>query len=79
MQKLAGDAELGADLADFIFIERGQRLDNAAAVDQLLDAGDAVVMGLDNIGFAPCRPTRWCRDKSCLAPGSSSRPENGRC
>ena len=40
-----------ADRAHFVFIEIGQRLDDAAGFHQLLDAGNAVVMGLDGGRF----------------------------
>src|ERR1700736_4719081 len=49
VQKLARDTELGADLANLIFIKRGQRLDDPARLDQLLNSGNSVVMGLDDI------------------------------
>src|SRR5437868_6073328 len=50
MQKLAGDSQLLADFANLILVEGCQRLNDAAAVDQLLDSGNAIVMGLDQIG-----------------------------
>src|ERR1051326_2577597 len=49
MQKLAGNPELRADLANLVLIERCQRLDDAAAFDQLLDACDPIVVGLDHV------------------------------
>src|ERR1700722_4378367 len=51
MQELAGYAQLRADLANFIFIKRSQRFNDAAGVDQLLNAGDAIVVSLDDVGF----------------------------
>src|SRR5216684_3177435 len=51
VQILVGDAELGADLAYLVLVERRERLDDAAVVDQLLDTGYSVVMGLDEIGL----------------------------
>ncbi len=51
IQKLRRNAQLPADLANFIFVKRSQRLDDAACFDQLLNARDAIVMGLDDVGF----------------------------
>src|ERR1700689_5485205 len=51
VEKLGGNAQLFADLANFIFIKPRQRLDDAARVDQLLNSGDAIVMGLDHVGL----------------------------
>src|SRR5580658_8921088 len=48
---LRGKAEFPADLAHLILIVRTQRLDDTAGVDQPLDAGDAVMMRLDDGGF----------------------------
>ena len=50
-QQFRGERKLAADGADFVLIERRKRFDDAAFVDQLLNAGDAVVMGLDEIGL----------------------------
>ncbi len=47
----AGNAQLFADLANFVFIERRQRLDDPARLDQLLDARHAIVMSLDDVGL----------------------------
>ena len=51
LQQFRGERKLPADGADFVLIERRQRFDDAAFVDQLLNAGDAVVMGLDEVGL----------------------------
>ena len=45
------EAQFAADGADFVLIEGRERLDDAAFLDQLLNPGDAVVVGLDEIGF----------------------------
>ncbi len=45
------ETQLAADGAHFVFIERRQGLDHAAFLDQLLNSGDAVVVGLDEIGL----------------------------
>ena len=50
-EELSRDTKLSANFANFIFVKRGEGFDDAAGVDQRLDAGDAVVMGLDEIGF----------------------------
>ena len=39
VEQLGGKPQLAADLADFVLIERLQRLHDAPCVDQLLDAG----------------------------------------
>src|SRR5258708_12998382 len=52
---LIGDAELRADFADLVLIERCKRLDDAAVVDQLLDAGYALVLSLIEVGLG-CPP-----------------------
>src|SRR4030081_1986256 len=48
---LIGDAQLRSDLANLALVEPGERLDDAAVIDQLLDAGHAIVMGLDEVGL----------------------------
>src|SRR5579862_1412668 len=57
MQKLAGDSELGADLADLILIEGRQRLNDPATFDQLLDSGHPIVVRLDDV--RSCGSTRF--------------------
>src|SRR5579871_896488 len=49
MQELRGNSQLGADLAHFVFIEGRQRLDDSSRVNQFLNSGDTVVMGLYDI------------------------------
>src|SRR5437868_5443710 len=49
VQEFRGDSQLFADLADFVLIERRERLDDSAGLDQLLNTCDAVVMSLDDI------------------------------
>ena len=39
VEELGGQAQLAADLAHFVFVVGTQRLDDAARVDQLLNAG----------------------------------------
>ena len=51
VEQFRREAKLAADGADFVLIEGRERFDDAAFVDQLLNAGDAVVMGLDELGF----------------------------
>src|SRR5260370_9721093 len=46
-----GVAEFGADLAYLVLVERRERLDDAAVINQFLDPGYAIVMGLDEIGL----------------------------
>ena len=47
IQQFRGQAQFAADLAHLILVERLQRLHDAAALDQLLNAGHAIVMRLD--------------------------------
>src|SRR5690242_19392100 len=51
VEQCGSQPELPADGAHFIFIERCQRLDDAAFLNQALNPGDPVVMGLDEFGL----------------------------
>src|SRR5579884_478170 len=48
-EKAVRYANLASDLAHFVFVERSERLDNAARFNQRLNAGHAIVMRLDQI------------------------------
>ena len=50
-EELGGEAEFAAEFAHLILVELGEGFDDAVFVDELLDAGDAVVVGLDEVGF----------------------------
>src|SRR5262249_60926353 len=52
VEKSRGHPDLTADLAYLILIERLQRFDDALHLDQLLNAGNSVVMRLDDGGFS---------------------------
>src|SRR2546430_13518300 len=47
-EQRCGKAQLTADLAHLILIERAERLDDATLVEQFLNAGDPVVVRLDS-------------------------------
>ena len=51
VQQFGREAQFAADGANFVLIKGRERLDDAAFVDQLLNPGDAVVMGLDQVGL----------------------------
>ena len=51
IEQFGGQAQFAADLAHFVLVERFQRLHDAARFDQLLNAGHAVVMRLDEGGL----------------------------
>ena len=51
LEQILGNPQLAADFAHFIFVERAERLDDALGGEQLLDAGHAVVMRLDDGSF----------------------------
>ena len=51
VQQFVRQAQLAADLAHLVLVEVRQRLDDAALFDQLLNAGDAVVVRLDQVGL----------------------------
>src|SRR5580658_9805688 len=44
-------AKLVADGPDLVLIERAEGFDHAALIDELLNPRDAIVVGLDEIGF----------------------------
>src|SRR5579875_1852639 len=50
-EKFFGNANLAADFAHFVFIEGCERLDEASGIDERLNPGNAIVVGLDEIGF----------------------------
>ncbi len=50
VEEFRRQAQLAADGADFVLIERAQRLHNLAALDQFLDAGHPIVVGFDDGG-----------------------------
>src|SRR4030088_205004 len=47
IEELGGQAQFTADFADFVLIECTKGLDQAVAFEEFLDAGHAVVVGLD--------------------------------
>ncbi len=51
VEQVRRESKLAADGADFILIKGRERLDDSAFGDQALNSGDAVVMGLDQLGF----------------------------
>src|SRR5437879_8614380 len=56
-QLLRSQTQFQRDLADLILVKRTERLDDAARLEQLLDAGDSVVVRLDGLG--PLRSARF--------------------
>src|SRR5580704_7761957 len=50
LEQLRRQTQLQADLADLILVERAERLDNTAFLQQLLYTGDAVMMRLNSLG-----------------------------
>src|ERR1035438_1562256 len=50
-EQIGAQAKLAAQLAHLVLVKQAQRFDEAVLGNQLLNAGHAVVMGLDQIGF----------------------------
>src|SRR5271167_4214978 len=50
-QKLGRHTQLCPYLTNFIFVKRGQRLEYSIGLDKRLNPRDAIVMGLDEVGF----------------------------
>ena len=50
-EQIGAQAELAAQFAHLVLVKQAQRFDEAVLGNQLLNAGHAVVMGLDQIGF----------------------------
>src|SRR5208283_6163394 len=51
LEQLRGQPQLAANRAHLVLIERFHRLHDTPALDELLDAGHAVVMSLDDRRF----------------------------
>src|SRR5947199_5755621 len=66
-QKLFVHAEGTANLAYFVFVERSQRLDDAAAFDQRLNAAHSIVMRFDEIRLGAAARLNRVRVNSALA------------
>src|SRR5690242_5996987 len=50
-QQLGGNRKFAADGPDFVLIEGRKGFQDAAFVDEFLNAGNSVVMGLDEVGL----------------------------